>query len=242
LRVLLVLRLLLLTIDKYLSYVYAMVHFRAPAVAKALAALFTVLWWWVVLASSVVVALVLTLGLNVGVQIGPNGEPNFVAGRGAQTVLPVAFQLDAGAARVTSVDHRNSGAIEQASGMLRLTTPDRPWFAMAGGAVMVGLVLWILAELAALCRSVRDGQPFAPRNAVRIRRLALAVLIAEVSRAAIVYAAHTYVAARFAADHLHFTAWPRINAFAIVSALILLVLAEVFRTGTRLDEDQSLTV
>jgi len=218
-----------------------MVHLRAPAVAKALAALFTVLWWWVVLASSVLVALV-PWGLDVGVQIGPNGEPNFVAGSGAQMVLPVAFELDAGAAQVTSVDHRNSGAIEQASGMLRLTMPDRPWFAMAGAAVMVGLVLWILAELAALCRSVRDGQPFAARNAVRIRRLALAVVLAEVSRAAIVYAAQAYVAAHFAADHLRFTAWPRINAFAIVSALILLVLAEVFRTGTRLNEDQSLTV
>ena len=219
-----------------------MVHLRASVVAKALAALFTTLWWWVVLASSLMVALVLTSGLNVGVQIGPNGEPDFVAGRGAQTVLPVAFELDAGAARVTSGDYRNSGAIEHASGVLRLTTPDRPWFAIAGGAVMVSLVLWILAELAALCRSVRDGQPFAAHNAVRIRRLALAVVMAEVSRAAIVYAAHAYVAARFAADHLRFTAWPRINAFAILSALILLVLAEVFRTGTRLDEDQSLTV
>ena len=46
------------------------------------------------------------------------------------------------------------------------------------------------------------------RRAVRIRRLALATVIAELSRAAIV----------------------------------LLVLSEVFRTGTRLDEDQSLTV
>src|SRR5215210_3440964 len=106
-----------------------MMHSRAPALAKGLAALFTGLWWWVVLASSVLVALV-PWGLNVGVQIGPNGEPNFVAGSGAQTVLPVAFELDAGAAQVTAVDHRNSGAIEQASGMLRLTTPDRPWFAM----------------------------------------------------------------------------------------------------------------
>ncbi len=218
-----------------------MMHFRARAVAKALTALFTVLWWWVVLASCVLVVLVMTWGLNVGVQIGPDGQPDFVAGSGAQMVLPVAFELDAGAARVTSVDHRDSGAIEHASGVLRLNTPGRPWFAMAGGA-MVGLVLWILAELGALCRSVRDGQPFAPRNPVRIRRLALAIVIAEVSRAAIVYAAHAYVAARFAADHLRFTAWPRIDAFAIVSALILLVLAEVFRTGTRLDEDQSLTV
>jgi hypothetical protein len=51
-----------------------------------------------------------------------------------------------------------------------------------------------------------------------------------------------YVAAHFAADHLRFTASPHLDAQAIVSALILLVLAEVFRTGTRLAEDQSLTV
>jgi putative transcriptional regulator len=87
-------------------------------------------------------------------------------------VLPVAFELDAGAAQVTSVDHRSSGAIEQSIGMLRLTRPDRPWFAMAGAAVMVGLVLWILAELAALCRSVRDGQPFAARNRMTLTDLA----------------------------------------------------------------------
>ena len=182
-----------------------MMHLRAPAVAKGLTLLFTVLWWWVVLASSVLVALV-PLGLNVGVQIGPNGEPDFVAGSTAQMVLPVAFELDAGAAQVTSVDRRNSGAIERASGMLRLTTPDRPWFAVAGAAVMVGLVLWILAELAALCRSVRDGQPFAARNAMRIRRLALAVVLAEVPAPPSSTPRNAYVAAQFAADHLRFTA------------------------------------
>ncbi|MEP6918661.1 MAG: DUF2975 domain-containing protein [Acidobacteriota bacterium] len=219
-----------------------MMQLSARTGAKGLAALFTALWWWVVLASSVVAVLVLTSGWKVGVQIGPNGEPNFVAGSGAQTVLPVAFELDAGAAKVTSVDHRNSGTIEQASGALRLTMTGRSGFALAGAAVILAIVLWILAELAALCRSVRDGQPFAAHNAVRIRRLALAVVLAEVSRAAIVYAAHAYVAAQFTAEHLRFTAWPRINGFAIVSALILLVLAEVFRAGTRLDEDQSLTV
>lgn len=220
-----------------------MKRFRTPrAVATGLAALFTVLWWWVLIASSLVGILVLTWGLNVGVQIGPNGKPDFVAGSKAQMVLPVAFELDAGAAQVTSVDRRNSGAVEQASGLLRLATPERPWIAMVAAAAVIALVLWILAELAALCRSVRDGQPFAPHNAGRIRRLALALVLGEVSRAAIVYTAHAYVAAHFAADHLRFTASPHIDAQAIVSALILLVLAEVFRTGTRLDEDQSLTV
>jgi Protein of unknown function (DUF2975) len=200
------------------------------------------LWWWIVVASCVVVALISTGALTVGVQIGANGEPNFVAGRAAQMVLPVAFDLDAGAAQAISSDHRRTGEIEHASGTLRLTVPDRAWFAMAGAGVMVGLVLWMLAELAAVCRSVRDGQPFAARNAGRIRRLALAVVLAEVARAGVVYAAQAYVAARFAADHLRFTASPSVNAVAMVSALILVVLAEVFRTGTRLDEDQSLTV
>jgi hypothetical protein len=143
---------------------------------------------------------------------------------------------------VRSLDRRNTGAIERASGLLRLATPDRSWIAMAAAAVMIALMLWILAELAALCRSVRDGQPFAPRNGGRIRRLALALVLGELSRAAIVYTAHAYVAGRFAADHVRFTASPQIDGRAIVSALILLVLAEVFRTGTRLDEDQSLTV
>ena len=212
------------------------------AVARGLVVLFTVLWWWVLIASGILGALVVTRGVNVGVQIGPEGEPNFVAGSAAQMVLPVAFELDSAAARVTSADLRNSGTIERASGVLRLTAPDRPWLAMAGAAVMTGLALWMLAELAALCRSVRDGQPFVARNAGRIRRLALAVVLAEVARAAIVYAAHAYVAAHFAAEHLRFAAWPRISGLALVSALILLVLSEVFRTGTRLDEDQSLTV
>jgi hypothetical protein len=216
---------------------------RTPqAVATAHTTLFTALWWWVLIASSLAGTLLMTGQLNVGVQLGPNGEPNFVTGSQAQMVLPVAFELKGGAGRVTSEDHRNSGTIEQAGGLLRLATPDRPWIAMAVAAVVIALTLWILAELAALCRSVRQGRPFARDNVRRIRRLALAFALGEVSRAVIVYSAHAYVAAHFAADHLRLTASPHVDAPAIVSALILLVLAEVFRTGTRLDEDQSLTV
>jgi hypothetical protein len=212
------------------------------AVAKGLTRLFTALWWWLFVASILVGILVLTGALNVAVHIGPNGEPNFVAGRGAQMVLPVAFELDAAAAQVRARDRGNGGAIEKATGVLRLTTPDRRWIAAAAAAIAIALVLWILAELAKLCRSVRDGHPVVPENVSRIRRLALALALAEGARALIVYSAHAYVAAHFAADHVRFTASPHLDVPAIVSALILLVLAEVFRTGTRLDEEQSLTV
>jgi DUF2975 family protein len=211
-------------------------------VASALAAVFTGLWWWLLAGSLVIAALILMGVWRVGVQIGPDGEPNFVAGSQSQMVLPVAFELQGAAAQVSSTDRRNTGTVERATGLLRLATPDRSWIAMTAAAALIALMLWILAELAALCRSVRDGQPFEPANAGRLRRLALAFVLAEVCRAATVYAAHAYAAAHFGADHLRFTASPHLDARAIASALILLVLAEVFRTGTRLDEEQSLTV
>jgi hypothetical protein len=220
-----------------------MKRLRTPrAIASGLALLFTVQWWFVLVGSVVLTILVLTTGLEVGVQIGPNGEPDFVAGSGTTTVLPVAFELDPATARVVTLDGGDAGAIEHATGRLRLATPDRQWTAMAGAAVAIGLVLWILAELIGLCRSIRDGQPFAPANAGRVRRLALALAAGEVCRAVIVYSAQAYAAAHFSAEHLRFTASPHVNGVAIVSALILLTLAEVFRTGTQLDEDQSLTV
>ena len=212
------------------------------AIARALAVLFTVMWWWLLIASALVAVLVVTRVWDVGVQIGPNGEPNFVVGSQAQMVLPVAFELEAGAAHVRSNDQRNTGAVEEATGLLRLATPERRWLAFAAAASMLALTLWIVGELAALCRSVRDGQPFAPANAGRVRRLALAFVLAELTRVFIVYRAHAYAAAHFAGDRLRFTASPDFDGLAIVTALILLVLAEAFRTGTRLDEDQSLTV
>src|SRR5215213_3692769 len=159
-------------------------------VAAGLTVLFTALWWWVLIGSLLVGTLVLTGQLSVGIQIGPNGEPNLVAGSQAQMVLPVAFELDAGAAQVTSRDRGNTGAIEQASGLLRLTAPDRPSMAAAAAAIAIALVLWVLAELAALCRSVRDRHPFVPDNVRRIRRLALALALGEISRGLIVYSAH----------------------------------------------------
>jgi hypothetical protein len=46
----------------------------------------------------------------------------------------------------------------------------------------------------------------------------------------------------FSAQGLRFVAAPDLDLVAIVLGLIILVIAEVFRTGTRLREDQSLTI
>ena len=95
---------------------------RSPtpqAVARGLTALFTGLWY-LLLSISVLIALLFTWGVNVGVQLGPNGEPNFEAGGKAEMVLPVAFELDADVTRVISADLGRTGAIEDATGRLQI--------------------------------------------------------------------------------------------------------------------------
>ena len=57
-----------------------------------------------------------------------------------------------------------------------------------------------------------------------------------------VFSANSFAMTHFSADGLRFDARPDLNVFAIVNGLIILAIAEVFRAGTRLDEDQSLTV
>jgi len=89
---------------------------------------------------------------------------------------------------------------------------------------------------------VRDGKPFAPSNATRMRRIAWIVIVGEFVRATIVYLENSFAATHFTAEGLRFTARADFSVTAIVEGLIILVIAEVFRLGTRLDEDQSLTV
>jgi DUF2975 family protein len=107
---------------------------------------------------------------------------------------------------------------------------------------MLSFALWVLGELRALFRTLRDGQPFVPVNATRIRRIAYAVILAELVRYAVVFYSNYYVMTHFSAQGLQFDVRPGFNGFAIVCGLIILVIGEVFRAGTTLNEEQSLTI
>jgi hypothetical protein len=117
---------------------------------------------------------------------------------------------------------------------------------VAAGAVAVfaalAVVLWILGQLRAVFRTLLAGQPFVSANAVRIRRIGYAVIFGEVVRGLLASYGMRYVATHFAVEGLSFHTRPDLNVVALVCGLIILVIAEVFREGTRLDEEQSLTV
>ena len=164
---------------------------------------------------------------------------------GSNMTIPVSFSVDARTHRVTAPSLGIEDAeIRDVRGSLRF--PARWGAFLVGNAILVilmfGLVLWVLGQLRAVFRTLRDGQPFVPANATRIRWIAYGVIAGELARSVLVFFENYYAMTHFAADGLRFDVRPDLNVFAIICGLIILVIAEVFRAGTRLDEEQSLTV
>lgn len=118
-------------------------------------------------------------------------------------------------------------------------------FLAANAAILIvffGLLLWVLGQLRAIFRTLRDGQPFVPANATRLRQIAFAIIGGELARTVFAFFENYYAMTHFVAEGLRFDARPDLNVLAVLNGLIILVIAEVFRVGTQLDEEQSLTV
>ncbi len=163
----------------------------------------------------------------------------------AKIDIPVSFDVDIRAVQVSAPALGVSAAeIQHVRGSMSFPPPSRASVTgpMAFVAVMLAFILWVLSQLIAVFRSLRDRQPFVPDNFIRIRRIGYAVIAGELARAVLVFSANSYAMTHFSADGLRFDARPDVNLLAIVHGLIILAIAEVFRVGTRLNEDQSLTI
>ena len=166
-------------------------------------------------------------------------------GVGTRMTIPVAFSVDRRTHNVAAPSlNVDQAEIRNATGVLRFPIRGGPFFVGNGILLVVlfGLALWVLRQLRAVIRTVRGGHPFVAANATRIRWIGFAVIAGEVIRAAIVFFEHWYAKAHFVADGLRFEARTDLNLMAFVCGLIIVVIAEVFETGTRLDEDHSLTI
>lgn len=157
--------------------------------------------------------------------------------------LPVAVKASS-SAHTMSGSIRTDAGIETLRGNLRFPVRNGAFF--SGGLTLVvmicGFGLWVLTQLRHVFRALRDGQPFTAANAMRIRRAGFGVIVGELARSAMVYFWSYYLSTHFVANGLQFAALVDVNAAAILSGFAILVIAEVFREGVRLQEDQSLTI
>jgi hypothetical protein len=160
--------------------------------------------------------------------------------------IPVSFAVDSQALHVSSAALGVERAhIHNVRGSLKFPSPASApsiTLALIAAVMMLGVALWALGQLRAVFRTVRDGQPFVRANATRIRRIGFVVIIGELGRAAVVFASNRYAMTNFSAIGLKFDAPPDLHVFTIIHGLIILAIAEVFRAGTQLYEDQSLTI
>lgn len=132
------------------------------------------------------------------------------------------------------------GAVVQ----LALLDPGRallfPMFDLV--VLVLAWLLVVLHQLRRLFRTLRDGRPFTPANIARIRRLGAAVIVGDLGRVAIAAAQSAYAGTAYRAEGFASVVSVRIEFGAIVAGLALLAVAEVFRHGLQLEQDQALTV
>jgi hypothetical protein len=207
--------------------------FGKRSVSSFLAALISVGFY------TVAVVLVLMLGLAA--------VPLFTDLSNTEMGIPVSFSVETGALRLAApVPSMAKADIRDAhgSGTLRFPPPSGMFLTTTALLVALSLAigLWVLVQLRAVFRTLRDGRPFVAANAMRIRWIGYAVILGEVVHSLVLFGGNAYARTHFAADALRFDAWPSIDVFPIIHGLIILVIAEVFRAGARLDEDQSLTI
>ena len=201
-------------------------------IPSLLVVLLNVAWW--------LVALAMALTICIGALSA------FSPIHGGYFDIPVSFSVDPRTLPVRAPSLGVEGAqIEHVRGTVKFSPPPGASLvvpALLGIVVMFALALFVVGQLRAVFRTLRDGRPFVPANATRIRWIAFAVMAGELGRAVVMFSSNSYVMTHFSANGLRFDTRPDFNVFTIIYGLIILAIAEVFRTGTRLDEDQSLTI
>jgi hypothetical protein len=186
---------------------------------------------FVVVALAAVTALA---GGNVTVWIDSGGLPSIESGPQARMAIPISGMLTG----------QGAASVDRVRGLLRFENgPARLRIANTAIVVLLlALACWILREFGALFAALRERQFFLPANAARIRRVGWAVIALEIARAAIVCFETTYARDHFTVAGLRLESNFQINAFAIICGVMILVLAEAFREGTRLQDEASLTI
>jgi hypothetical protein len=110
-----------------------------------------------------------------------------------------------------------------------------------GGVVIVGALI-IVGRLRALFDSFTSGEPFRRENANHLRVIWITMLVVEISRYVLLGVTAGIFAAVGLPDGAAANFDVSIDLSTWMSIAILIVLAEVFREGARLREEQELTI
>ena len=116
------------------------------------------------------------------------------------------------------------------------------WFRLAtylGLAVIYILVLRLFFHLRELFRRVRSGAPFDERNATSLRWLGLLLILIKTLTSAYSFGLGQLVLRAMSPSSVPVTSSFSMDGMAIFVGLVLLALAEIFRRGAVLEDEQA---
>ncbi|HSJ24890.1 MAG TPA: DUF2975 domain-containing protein [Longimicrobiales bacterium] len=207
---------------------------RSGQIVRGLARLVSFAYYTVL-----VLAAILLIGLPLA-KLAAADNPDWVIGLTVPTTLSDS--------ETTVLTRWGDGRleVEDVRASLRLPVATLPWwlFGMLWlyVAVMAALMLSFLHHLCRIFQRVREGAPFEATNAHRLRLLGLIALAFALLEGVAAFVTSMAVRGSVIGDAIRVTTGLPIDGSVLFFGLVLLALAEVFRRGAELEEEQALTV
>jgi Protein of unknown function (DUF2975) len=160
--------------------------------------------------------------------------------------LPVPATAGEAEATVQTIWGPARLVVDDARGDLQLPIDAIPWRIVAliwlYLAVGLGLMVLTLYHLRRIFQRVRDGAPFDAQNALRLRTVGLLLLAAGVYDVVMELVASSAVRRGLVTGDVTVARGIHVDATMFFVALGLVALAEVFRRGAELEDEQALVV
>ncbi|MCR9268447.1 MAG: DUF2975 domain-containing protein [Henriciella sp.] len=106
--------------------------------------------------------------------------------------------------------------------------------ALIGALIFFTGFAYVIAQLRRILQTLADGDPFVPENAPRLTRIAIAIALVEIVRNLAALATSTILSIGQVNLRIDLAVWGAV--------IVLLILAQVFKEGTRLREEEKMTI
>ena len=158
---------------------------------------------------------------------------------------PIEFSVNEQGTATFDSDQTVPVQINNAKGYFRIDRPIPPTLIVVFfliNLVVSGLILWLIYVLWKIVQSVQQKNPFIVLNGRRLRIIAFSMIGIELSQGLANLIKMLYLAPRLQFETIIIQSKIHVSFHVIVAGLVILVIAEAFRIGVEMKEEQELTV
>jgi len=148
-------------------------------------------------------------------------------------IIGIVFLASVGAAIIA---FHNGGSIDALNISVTDGTNSLPALVagLIGGLVVIPAIIYVCIQLRRILATLAEGDPFVPENAVRLTRVAATIAITQL----LCIAVALVISLIFDQTRIDFN----LDLIAWASVAALFILSQVFREGTRLRDEEKMTI